>query len=54
MGRKDFRDDIATAQALGLPDISDIRSTEDGELTFVFFPSAENASAKITAMLSGM
>ena len=50
MGRKEYADDLATAEYLTLPNIKNIHSSEDGEFTFTFATDS-GLSAKITAML---
>lgn len=52
MGRKNYLDDLAKAQALRFGNISKIVSREDGELTFTLQASGLNTT-KITAMISG-
>ena len=50
MGRKDYMNDLSTAQFLDINHIHDVRSNEDGEFTFTFMGD-NGISGPITAMI---
>lgn len=53
MGRKAYLEDLAIAKKLRIPNVSDIKSGEDGELTFAFRSADHTHAARITATVIG-
>ena len=51
MGRKDYLNDLATAQFLDVPNIASVKPGDDGELTFTY-TSDSGTSGSITAVVS--